>query len=70
MIKTQFNKEIIKGYYYNYYYDVCVWCQLETQCEQLQLKLRTLQLDWEEEQKKSLSYFNQIMDLERERDQV
>ncbi|KAF4080904.1 hypothetical protein AMELA_G00176890 [Ameiurus melas] len=44
--------------------------KLETQCEQLQLKLRTLQLDWEEEQKKSLSYFNQIMDLERERDQA
>ncbi|XP_053539999.1 caspase recruitment domain-containing protein 10 isoform X3 [Ictalurus punctatus] len=44
--------------------------KLETQYEQLQLKLRTLQLDWEEEQKKSLSYFNQIMDLERERDQA
>ncbi|KAB5517566.1 hypothetical protein PHYPO_G00168630 [Pangasianodon hypophthalmus] len=44
--------------------------KLEAQCEQLQLKLRTLQLDWEEEQKRSLSYFNQIMDLERERDQA
>ncbi|XP_060760122.1 caspase recruitment domain-containing protein 10 [Neoarius graeffei] len=44
--------------------------KLESQCEQLQLKLRTLQLDWEEEQKKSLSYFNQIIELERERDQA
>ncbi|KAM9434314.1 caspase recruitment domain-containing protein 10 isoform 1-T1 [Clarias gariepinus] len=44
--------------------------KLEAQCEQLQLKLRTLQLDWEEEQKKSSSYFNQIMELERERDQA
>lgn len=44
--------------------------QLESQCEQLQLKVRTLQLDWETEQKRSMSYFNQIMELEKERDQV
>ncbi|XP_072299837.1 caspase recruitment domain-containing protein 10 isoform X2 [Eucyclogobius newberryi] len=44
--------------------------QLEEQCEQLQLKIRTLQLDWETEQKRSLSYFNQIMELEKERDQA
>lgn len=44
--------------------------QLESQCEQLQLKVRTLQLDWETEQKRSVSYFNQIMELEKERDQV
>ncbi|XP_060721174.1 caspase recruitment domain-containing protein 10 isoform X1 [Tachysurus vachellii] len=44
--------------------------KLEAQCEQLQLRLQTLQLDWEEEQKRSLSYFNQIMELERERDQA
>lgn len=44
--------------------------QLESQCEQLQLKVRTLQLDWETEQKRSVSYFNQVMELEKERDQV
>lgn len=44
--------------------------RLESQCEQLQLKVRTLQLDWETEQKRSLSYFNQIMELEKERDQA
>ncbi|KAL6460951.1 hypothetical protein MHYP_G00309170 [Metynnis hypsauchen] len=44
--------------------------KLEAQCEQLQLKVRTLQLDWEAEQKRSMSYFNQIMELERERDQA
>lgn len=44
--------------------------KLEAQCEQLQLKVRTLHLDWETEQKRSLSYFNQIMELEKERDQV
>ncbi|KAK3508564.1 hypothetical protein QTP70_032898 [Hemibagrus guttatus] len=44
--------------------------KLDAQCEQLQLRLQTLQLDWEEEQKRSLSYFNQIMELERERDQL
>ena len=44
--------------------------QLESQCEQLQLKVRTLQLDWETEQKRSMSYFNQMMELEKERDQV
>nr|XP_019960932.1 PREDICTED: caspase recruitment domain-containing protein 10 isoform X2 [Paralichthys olivaceus] len=44
--------------------------KLESQCEQLQLKLRTLQLDWETEQKRSVSYFNQIMELEKERDQA
>lgn len=44
--------------------------KLETQCEQLQLKVRTLQLDWETEQKRSVSYFNQIMELEKERDQA
>lgn len=27
-------------------------------------------LDWETEQKRSMSYFNQIMELEKERDQV
>ncbi|KAM4530874.1 caspase recruitment domain-containing protein 10 isoform 2-T2 [Odontesthes bonariensis] len=43
---------------------------LESQCEQLQLKVRTLQLDWETEQKRSVSYFNQIMELEKERDQA
>lgn len=32
--------------------------------------MRTLQLDWETEQKRSMSYFNQIMELEKERDQV
>lgn len=36
----------------------------------MQLKVQTLQLDWETEQKRSVSYFNQIMELERERDQV
>ncbi|XP_078126716.1 caspase recruitment domain-containing protein 10 isoform X3 [Sander vitreus] len=46
------------------------WEKLESQCEQLQLKVRTLQLDWETEQKRSLSYFNQIMELEKERDQA
>ncbi|XP_036408233.1 caspase recruitment domain-containing protein 10 [Megalops cyprinoides] len=44
--------------------------KLESQCETLQLKVRTLQLDWETEQKRSVSYFNQIMELERERDQA
>ncbi|TDH02630.1 hypothetical protein EPR50_G00154450 [Perca flavescens] len=46
------------------------WEKLESQCEQLQLKVRTLQLDWETEQKRSMSYFNQIMELEKERDQA
>ena len=32
--------------------------------------MRTLQLDWETEQKRCVSYFNQIMELEKERDQV
>ncbi|XP_074511564.1 caspase recruitment domain-containing protein 10 isoform X1 [Sebastes fasciatus] len=44
--------------------------KLESQCEQLQLKVRTLQLDWETEQKRSVSYFNQNMELEKERDQA
>ncbi|KAK7939385.1 hypothetical protein WMY93_002711 [Mugilogobius chulae] len=44
--------------------------RLEGQCEQLQLKIRTLQLDSETEQKRSMSYFNQIMELEKERDQA
>ncbi|XP_041813022.1 caspase recruitment domain-containing protein 10 isoform X2 [Chelmon rostratus] len=44
--------------------------KLESQSEQLQLKVRTLQLDWDTEQKRSLSYFNQIMELEKERDQA
>lgn len=44
--------------------------RLESQSGQLQLKVRTLQLDWETEQKRSLSYFNQIMELEKERDQA
>ncbi|XP_051745040.1 caspase recruitment domain-containing protein 10 isoform X2 [Ctenopharyngodon idella] len=44
--------------------------KLVSQCEQLQLRLRTLQLDWETEQSRSVSYFNQIMELERERDQA
>lgn len=44
--------------------------QLELQCEQLQLKVKTLQLDWETDQKRCMSYFNQIMELEKERDQV
>lgn len=44
--------------------------KLESQCEQLQLKVRTLQLDWETEQKRSVSYFNQTMELEKERDQA
>uniref|UniRef100_A0A7N8XJ96 Caspase recruitment domain-containing protein 10-like n=1 Tax=Mastacembelus armatus TaxID=205130 RepID=A0A7N8XJ96_9TELE len=44
--------------------------KLESQCEQLQLNVRTLQLDWETEQKRSVSYFNQIMELEKERDQA
>lgn len=48
--------------------EVCL--QLESQGEQLQLKVRTLVLDWETEQKRSMSYFNQIMELEKERDQV
>ncbi|XP_028312054.1 caspase recruitment domain-containing protein 10 isoform X2 [Gouania willdenowi] len=43
---------------------------LDVQCEHLQLKVRTLQLDWEMEQKRSVSYFNQIMELEKERDQA
>ncbi|KAM8824125.1 caspase recruitment domain-containing protein 10 isoform 1-T1 [Synchiropus picturatus] len=44
--------------------------KLQSQCEQLQLKVRTLQLDWETEQKRSVSYYNQIMELEKERDQA
>ncbi|XP_061556778.1 caspase recruitment domain-containing protein 10 isoform X1 [Phycodurus eques] len=44
--------------------------KLQSQCEQLQLKARTLQLDWETAQKRSMSYFNQIMELEKERDQA
>ncbi|XP_023144470.2 caspase recruitment domain-containing protein 11 [Amphiprion ocellaris] len=44
--------------------------KVESQCEQLQLKVRTLQLDWETEQKRSVSYFNQIMEVEKERDQA
>ncbi|XP_042575343.1 caspase recruitment domain-containing protein 11 [Cyprinus carpio] len=44
--------------------------KLASQCEQLQLRIRTLQLDWETEQSRSVSYFNQIMELERERDQA
>ncbi|XP_022623216.1 caspase recruitment domain-containing protein 10-like [Seriola dumerili] len=44
--------------------------KLESQSEQLQLKVRTLQLDWETEQKRSMSYFNQIMEMEKERDQA
>ncbi|KAJ8332267.1 hypothetical protein SKAU_G00427500 [Synaphobranchus kaupii] len=44
--------------------------KVQAHCEQLQLKVRTLQLDWETEQKRSISYFNQIMELERERDQA
>lgn len=32
--------------------------------------MRTLQLDWETEQKRGVSYFNQIMEVEKERDQV
>ncbi|KAL2101328.1 hypothetical protein ACEWY4_003089 [Coilia grayii] len=44
--------------------------KLESQYEQLQLKVQTLQLDWETEQKRSVSYFNQIMELEKERDQA
>ncbi|XP_029365059.1 caspase recruitment domain-containing protein 10 isoform X2 [Echeneis naucrates] len=44
--------------------------KLELQCEQLQLKVRTLQLDWDTEQKRSMSYFSQIMELEKERDQA
>ncbi|XP_017272012.1 caspase recruitment domain-containing protein 10 [Kryptolebias marmoratus] len=44
--------------------------KLESQWEQLQLKVRTLQLDWETEQKRSMTYFNQIMELEKERDQA
>ncbi|XP_048847968.1 caspase recruitment domain-containing protein 10 isoform X3 [Brienomyrus brachyistius] len=44
--------------------------KLAAHCEQLQAKVRTLQLDWEMEQKRSVSYFNQIMELEKERDQA
>ncbi|KAG1966976.1 caspase recruitment domain-containing protein 11 isoform X1 [Pimephales promelas] len=44
--------------------------RLASQCEQLQLRLRALQLDWETEQSRSVSYFTQIMELERERDQA
>ncbi|XP_066530084.1 caspase recruitment domain-containing protein 10 [Hoplias malabaricus] len=44
--------------------------KLEAQCEQLQLRIQTLQLDLDVEQKRSMSYFNQIMELERERDQA
>ncbi|KAJ8387567.1 hypothetical protein AAFF_G00152630 [Aldrovandia affinis] len=44
--------------------------KVQSHFEQLQLKVRTLQLDWETEQKRSVSYFNQIMELERERDQA
>ncbi|KAM4634887.1 caspase recruitment domain-containing protein 10 [Polymixia lowei] len=44
--------------------------KLVLHCDQIQLKVRTLQLDWETEQKRSVSYFNQIMELEKERDQA
>ncbi|KAJ3601575.1 hypothetical protein NHX12_032543 [Muraenolepis orangiensis] len=44
--------------------------KLEGQYEPLQQKVRTLQLDWETEQKRSVSYFNQTMELEKERDQA
>ncbi|KAJ8251617.1 hypothetical protein GJAV_G00223270 [Gymnothorax javanicus] len=44
--------------------------KVQAHCEQLQLKVRTLQLDLETEQKRSISYFNQIMELEKERDQA
>nr|XP_055051051.1 caspase recruitment domain-containing protein 11 isoform X1 [Misgurnus anguillicaudatus] len=44
--------------------------KLSSQCEQLQLRVRTLQLDWETEQRRAVSYFNQIMELEGERDQA
>ncbi|XP_076021198.1 caspase recruitment domain-containing protein 10 isoform X2 [Genypterus blacodes] len=44
--------------------------KMESQQAHLQLKVRTLQLDWETEQKRSVSYFNQIMELEKERDQA
>ncbi|XP_076866506.1 caspase recruitment domain-containing protein 11 isoform X2 [Brachyhypopomus gauderio] len=44
--------------------------KLEAHIDQQQLKLKTLQLDWDTEQKRSVSYFNQIMELERERDQA
>ncbi|KAL0992961.1 hypothetical protein UPYG_G00101530 [Umbra pygmaea] len=44
--------------------------KLVSQVKQVQQKLRTVQLDCETEQKRSISYFNQIMDLETERDQV
>ncbi|XP_069053097.1 caspase recruitment domain-containing protein 10 isoform X2 [Lepisosteus oculatus] len=44
--------------------------KLVSQCEHLQLKVHTLQLDWETEQKRSISYLNQIIELERERDQA
>lgn len=44
--------------------------KLASQCEQMQLRVRTQQLDWETEQRRCVSYFNQIMELERERDQA
>ncbi|KAJ8254347.1 hypothetical protein COCON_G00209590 [Conger conger] len=44
--------------------------KVQAHCEQLQLKVQTLQLDLETEQKRSMSYFNQIMELEKERDQA
>ncbi|XP_056608222.1 caspase recruitment domain-containing protein 10 isoform X2 [Triplophysa dalaica] len=44
--------------------------KLASQCEQMHLRVRTLQLDWETEQRRCVSYFNQIMELERERDQA
>ncbi|XP_064170686.1 caspase recruitment domain-containing protein 10 [Anguilla rostrata] len=44
--------------------------KVQGHCEQLQQRVRTLQLDLETEQKRSISYFNQIMELEKERDQA
>ncbi|TRY88402.1 hypothetical protein DNTS_018305 [Danionella cerebrum] len=44
--------------------------KLSSQCQQLQSRLMTLQRDWETEQSRSVSYFNQILELERERDQA
>ncbi|XP_077476186.1 caspase recruitment domain-containing protein 10 isoform X2 [Stigmatopora argus] len=44
--------------------------KLQSQCEQLQLKVRTLQVDWDTEQKRTMAYFNQITEIERERDQA
>ncbi|XP_061829485.1 caspase recruitment domain-containing protein 11 [Nerophis lumbriciformis] len=44
--------------------------KLQSQCEQLQLKVKALQLDWEAEQRRSMSYFQQNIDLKRERDEA